>query len=317
MGSIKHKLLILARDSDSYARILWYADIEGLEVQAVDTPDEAEMFCEDVNIVLGAPDLIKPVLPRMEHLEWVQSTWAGVRPLVEQGCRKDYLLTNVGNIYGPQMAEYVCCHMLMHERKSLERFISQQHKQWDTTAPGQLRNKSIGILGVGSIGKAIARAAKFFQMTTKGYARNPITCEYIDQGYTQTDDLTAFVRDLDYLVSTLPDTPATVGLLDGRIFSAMKPESILINVGRGNVLDEAALLNSVRNGQIAGAVLDVFKTEPLPLDHPFWKTKGIIITAHTAAIGFPIDIAPIFMENFQRFQSGIPLKYCVNFNKGY
>ncbi len=108
-----------------------------------------------------------------------------------------------------------------------------------------------------------------------------------------------------------------VDLLNGRIFSAMKPESILINVGRGNVLNDAALSNAVRNGRIAGAVLDVFKTEPLPPDHPFWKTKGIIITAHTAAIGFPIDIAPVFMENFQRFQSGAPLKYCVDFNKGY
>jgi len=270
-----------------------------------------------VNIVLGAPDLIKPVLHGIKHLEWVQSTWAGVSPLVEQGCRKDYLLTNVGDIYGSQMAEYVCCHMLMHERKSLERFFSQQHKRWDNTVPGQLRNKSIGILGVGSIGKAIARAAKFFQMTTKGYARNPITCEYIDQVYTQTDDLAAFVQDLDYLVSVLPDTPATIGLLDGRIFSAMKPASILINVGRGNVLDEAALLNAVCNGQIAGAVLDVFKSEPLPLDHPFWQTKGILITAHTAAVGFPLEIAPVFMENFQRFQSRVPLKYCVDFNQGY
>ena len=317
MGSIKHKLLILARDSDAYARILRDADIERLEVHAADTPDEAEMYSEQVNIVLGEPDLIKPILPRIEHLEWVQSTWAGVRPLVEQGCRKDYLLTNVKDIFGPQMAEYVCCHMLMNERHSLERFFSQQHKRWDTTAPGQLRNKSIGILGVGSIGKEIARAAKFFQMTTKGYGRNPITCEYIDQGYTQADDLTAFVRDLDYLVSTLPDTPATIGLLDGRILGAMKPESILINVGRGNVLDETALLNAIRNGQIAGAVLDVFKTEPLPLDHLFWKTKGILITAHTAAISFPIDIVPIFLENFQRFQSGVPLKYCVDFNKMY
>ena len=317
MRSIKHKLLILDRDSDSYARILQDADIEGLEVHAVDTPDKAEMFCKEVNIVLGAPDLIKPVLHGIKHLEWVQSTWAGVNPLVEQGCRKDYLLTNVKDIYGPQMAEYVCCHMLMHERHSLERFISQQNKQWNNTYPGQLKNKSIGILGVGSIGKAVARAAKFFKMTTKGYGRNPITCEYIDQGYTQTDDLAAFAQDLDYLVSVLPDTPATVGLLDDRIFSAMKPESILINVGRGNVLDETDLLNAVRNGQIAGAVLDVFKTEPLPRDHPFWKTRGILITAHTAAIGFSLDIAPVFMENFQRFQSGIPLKSCVDFNQGY
>ena len=154
-------------------------------------------------------------------------------------------------------------------------------------------------------------------MKTKGYARNPITCKYIDEGYTQTDDITAFVQDLDYLVSTLPDTPATSGLLNRLVFSAMKPASVLINVGRGNVLDETALVDAVCNGKIAGAVLDVFKTEPLPIDHPFWTTKGILITAHTAALSILVDIAPIFMENFKRFQKGVPLKYCVDFNKGY
>jgi len=317
MKSNKNKLLILARDSDAYARIIQDADLEGLEVIALDAIDEAERDFQGMNIILGEPDLIKPILPCMEHLEWIQSTWAGVRPLMEPDCRKDYQLTNIRDVFGPQMAEYVCCHMLMHERQSLKHFISQQQKQWETIVPGQLRNKSMGILGVGSIGKSIARAGKFFQMKIKGYARKPIACEYIDKGYTKTDNLKAFVRDLDYLVSTLPDTPTTMGLLDGSIFSAMKPESILINVGRGNVLDEAALLNAVRNGQIAGAVLDVFRTEPLPQDHPFWETKGILITAHTAAVSFPLDIAPIFMENFKLFQSGVPLKYCVDFNKGY
>ncbi len=317
MGPTKNKLLILARNSDYYVRILKDAAIERLEIHSIYTPEEAETFCERVNIVLGEPDLIKPILPRIKHLEWVQSIWAGVRPLVGQNCRKDYLLTNVRDIFGPLMAEYVCCHMLMHEKKSIERFISQQHKRWDTIAPGQLKNKSIGILGVGSIGKSIARAAKFFQMKTKGYARNPITCKYIDEGYTQADDITAFVQDLDYLVSTLPDTPATSGLLNSLIFSAMKPESVLINVGRGNVLDETALVDAICNGKIAGAVLDVFKTEPLPIDHPFWTTKGILITAHTAALSVLVDIAPIFMENFKRFQKGAPLKYCVDFNKGY
>ena len=317
MESKKNKLLILSKDSDHYARIFKDAAIKRLEVLAVDSRDVGEMDCKGVNIVLGDPDLVKPVLPWIKNLEWVQSTWAGVTPFLGTDSRKDYLLTNARGVFDSHMAEYVCCHMLMHERQSIERFLSQQQKQWDPTVPGQLRDKSIGILGVGSIGKAIARTAKFFQMTTKGYARNPITCEYIDQGYIQGDDLTDFVRDLDYLVSILPDTPATIGLLDGRIFSAMKPESLLINVGRGNVLDEDALLDAVKNGQIAGAVLDVFKKEPLPLDHPFWTTKGIIITSHTAAKSFYGDIAEIFMENFQRFESGLPLKYCVDFNQGY
>lgn len=317
METTENKLLILTRDADAYAGILRDADIKGLAVHTANSPDEAERYCGEVNIALAEPDLIKPVLPRMKHLEWVQSTWAGVRPLMEQGCRKDYLLTNIKDVFGSQIAEYVCCHMLMNERHALECVESQQNKQWNPIVPGQLKNKSIGILGVGSIGKAVARAAKLFQMTTRGYARNPIDCDDIDAGYTPADDLAVFVRDLDYLVSILPDTPDTIGLLDDRIFRAMKPDSILINVGRGNILDETALLNAVRNGHIAGAVLDVFTTEPLPVDHPFWKTRGILITAHTAAISFPDDIASVFMENFKRFHAKVPLKYRVDFSQGY
>lgn len=207
--------------------------------------------------------------------------------------------------------------MLMNERKVLRRFVSQQKKIWDTTTPGRLKNKSIGILGVGSIGMSIAETAKFFQMKTKGYSRHPISCEFIDESYDHSDSLLDFVRDLDYLVSTLPDTPATTHLLDKSIFKTMKPQALLINVGRGNVLDEAALVKAVNEGYISGAVLDVFKEEPLPKTHPFWDTPGIIITTHTAAMSFPVDIAPIFIENYWRFQSGKPLKYVVDLNLGY
>ncbi len=317
MAPINNKLLILARDFDVYVRILQNADLKNLEIFAFDTPEKIGNDIERVNIVLGEPDLIKPVLSRLKNLEWIQSTWAGVRPLLGENCRKNYQLTNVRDVFGLQMAEYVCCHMLMHERQSLKHYTAQQEKKWETIMPGQLKDKFVGILGVGSIGKSIARACKFFEMKTKGFARNTIDCEYIDEGFTSTDDLICFVQDLDYLVSTLPDTTETIGLLNRGVFKAMKPEAILINVGRGNVLDEKALLNAVRNGQIAGAVLDVFKTEPLPCDHPFWKTKGILITAHTAAISFPRDIVPIFIENLKRYQLGVPLKYCVDFNKGY
>jgi len=312
-----NKLLILSRDAGEYSKIINDVGLKQLEIYAFEDFKKTKTVCDSVNMVLGDPDLLPRALPELNNLQWVQSTWAGVRLLAEQGCRKDYILTGIKDVFGPIMSEYIICYMLMNERNVLRRFASQQNKIWDTTPPGRLKNKSIGILGVGSIGMSIAETAKFFQMKTKGYSRSPVSCEFIDEGYDYSDSLLDFVRDLDYLVSILPDTPATTHLLDKSIFKAMNPRTLLINVGRGSVLDEAALVEAVNEGDIAGAVLDVFKEEPLPQTHPFWDTPGIMITTHTAAMSFPEDIAPIFIENYRRFQSGKPLKYIVDLNLGY
>lgn len=312
-----NRLLILSRDAGEYLTLLRSAGLEQLEMDAVERPEEMGPGCTRANLVLGEPDLVKTILPDLADLDWVQSTWAGIRPLADSGGRKDYLLTNVKDVFGPLMSEYVVCHMLVHERRIFQQHAARQKKIWDATVPGQLRGKTMGILGMGSIGQAIARTARFFGMKTKGYSRSPSSCEFIDQTYDRHDSLPAFVRDLDYLVSVLPDTPETASLINQAVFQAMKPQALLINVGRGSVLDENALVRALKRGDIAGAVLDVFRKEPLPESHPFWEAPGIMITAHTAAISFAGDIAPVFIENYQRFLLGKPLKYLVDLDQGY
>jgi phosphoglycerate dehydrogenase-like enzyme len=214
------------------------------------------------------------------------------------------------------MAEYVICYILMHERNALQCLASQQRKQWKMPRPGLLRGKRLGIMGVGSIGTAIAEAAKFFKMHTSGYARSPSPRAFIDQMFG-ADQLLEFVGDLDYLISVLPDTPYTTHLINSSVFNAMKPEAVLINVGRGNAVDENALVEALNSKEIAGAVLDVFQEEPLPKAHALWETKGVIVTSHKAALSYPEDIAPLFIDNYRRFAAGSPLKYLVDFAKGY
>lgn len=231
-------------------------------------------------------------------------------------CRRDYLLTGVKDVFGSIMAEYVICYMLMHERNVLRSFALQERKQWKMPRPGLLRNKRVGIMGVGSIGTAIAEAARFFQMLTSGYCRTLSPRTFIDQIYGP-DQLLEFVQDLDYLISVLPDTSSTTNLIDTPVFNAMKPEAVFINVGRGNTVDESALVHALHRKDIAGAVLDVFQQEPLPKDHPFWETAGLIVTSHTAALTYPEDIAPLFIDNYRRFAAGHPLKYQVDFARGY
>jgi len=317
MKNQKNSILILSEDAESYEKLISREKFSGLESVIVGHEAAAGVESWDsCNIILGDPNLILPRLPQMKRLQWVQSTWAGVSPLLMDNSRKDYLLTGVKGIYGPLMSEYVLCYILMHEKKALARYQSQQRGKWNDCRPGRLKDKLIGIMGVGSIGGHIASTAKYFGMRTRGYTRSCEDCGFIDQ-YFHGNNLSLFAADLDYLVSVLPDTSSTENIIDRSVLDAMKKDALLINGGRGNVIDEEALVESLENGNIAGAVLDVFREEPLPAPHPFWNTSNLIITSHTAAVSYSEDIFGLFKENFKNFVIGENLNHIIDFEHGY
>lgn len=315
-ASNTNRLLILSGNSRKYVKIIEEADLPALEVTPATTLEEAAPVADQANILLAAPDLAYEILPDMTSLQWMQSTWAGVNRIVGDGCRKDYLLTGVKGVFGPIMSEYVFCYILMHSRKALRCHQLQKDKTWEMPMPGLLRGRKIGIMGVGSIGAAVAGTAKHFQMTTYGFSQNAAPTPEFDQMF-RPDQILEFVRDLDYLVAVLPQTTGTTHLINRNVLRAMKPGALLINVGRGNVIDEEALVEALGSGEIGGAVLDVFKEEPLPQTHPFWDTAGIIITSHKSALTYPEDIAPLFICNYKRFIAGQELQYRIDFEKGY
>lgn len=309
-------LVILSQDASQYETLVRKADLPRLDIAAFNAVADAKCHGESANILLGDPDLMQAIVPKMPSLSWAQSTWAGVTPLTSEGCRTDYVLTGIKEIFGPMMAEYVIGYMLADERSIVRRYKAQQKRQWDSGKPGRLDGKTLGIMGTGSIGATIAKRAGQFNMTCFGYAQSASPRRHFHRMFGP-HQMVEFVSSVDYLISTLPGTPETTGLLDGPIFKAMKPDAVFINVGRGNVVNENALVNALNQGEISGAVLDVFQEEPLPKAHPFWETPGVIITSHTAALSFPEDITPIFIENYERFVSGRPLKFQVDFKKGY
>ena len=179
-----------------------------------------------------------------------------------------------------------------------------------------LNGKSLGIMGTGSIGQHIARMAEPFGMYITGYSRSGSPVEGFQQVFAQ-HQLMEFLQAPDYIVGVLPDTPGSQDLLDAAAFRAMKDGCYLVNVGRGNLIDETALADALQAGKLAGAVLDVFRTEPLPDDSVLWNAPGLIVTGHVAAISWPRDIARIFSGNYQRFVAGEPLKYRIDFDQGY
>lgn len=214
------------------------------------------------------------------------------------------------------MSEYVFGYMLAHERRLLERFASQQTRQWDPAPPGTLRDKTIGLIGVGSIGAALARTAKHFGMRVKGCTRSSEDCADVD-AFFHAPDTREFAGDLDYLVTVAPNTMATRRIVNAALLAQLPRQAVFINPGRGQIVDELALMAALHGGLIAGAVLDVFEDEPLPEDHPLWRTPRVLITSHTAAISQPPDVAPVFADNYRRFVEGQPLKYVVDFDREY
>jgi phosphoglycerate dehydrogenase-like enzyme len=301
------KLLILSRDKDQYKHLIELSRLPNLELT---------LDSKQCDIVLGEPRLIRDTLPLLPHLKWAQAIYAGVEPLVDPAQRRDYILTNARGVFGELMSEYVFGYLLFLEKKMLQRMKDQQAKQWERPESGVLRGKTIGLLGVGSIGAHLTGTAKHFGMTVRGFTRESEASNQVDQ-YFHGNDLLKFVTGLDYLVCVLPRTNATNQIVDEKLLEALPTHAIFINVGRGNAVDEAALVNALNEHKLAAAVLDVFDKEPLPQAHPFWTTSNLYMTFHTSAISYPEDISKLFIENYHRYLEGKKLKYIVDFEKGY
>jgi phosphoglycerate dehydrogenase-like enzyme len=312
---IKPEILILSTDAQEYLPLLQELIVPPTDIQMAATVDEARDVYSGQPVILGEPDLIAGALNDMSGVRWVQSSWAGVTPLIDLG-RSDYILTGIKDIFGLQMAEYVLAYLLAHEIRIFERLGRQANRNWWDQTSGTLNGKSLGIMGTGSIGQHIAKMAEPFGVGVTGYSRSGSPVEGFQQVFAQ-HQLTEFLQAPDYIVGVLPDTPGSQGLLDDAAFGAMKNGCYLVNVGRGSLIDETALVDALLAGKLAGAVLDVFRTEPLPDDSVLWNAPGLIVTGHVAATSWPRDIARIFSENYQRFVAGEPLKYRIDFDQGY
>jgi phosphoglycerate dehydrogenase-like enzyme len=206
--------------------------------------------------------------------------------------------------------------LLFLEKKMLERMKAQEAKQWQRPESGMLRGKTMGLLGVGSIGSHLAGTAKHFGMTVRGFTKNSEESPQVDQ-YFHGNDLMKFAAGLDYLVGVLPRTKDTNQIVNKAVLDLLPNHAVFVNVGRGNSVDESALVNALNENRLAAAVLDVFDKEPLPENHPFWTTPNLYMTFHTSAISYPEDLTRLFVENYHRYVAGKPLKYIVDFEREY
>lgn len=286
--------------------------------------------------------LVQGWMPRPEQapdVRWVQLMSAGAdhamkRPLV---AATDVTVTTASGIHASPIGEY-CMAMILALAYEIPRFLDLQSRQeWlapDLYVPRTLRGQTIGIVGYGSIGRELARLAAAFGMRVVAVKRDPSTMA-ADDGFTMPgtgdptgsipasvhspDDLAAVVAECDFVVSTLPGTPATRHLIDAAVLGAMRSTAVLVNIGRGAVIDEAALIDALADGRIAGAALDVFEEEPLPADSPLWSLPNAIVTPHISGNSDRYDamVTDVFVVNLARYLDGRPLLNVLDRSRGY
>jgi D-2-hydroxyacid dehydrogenase (NADP+) len=253
-----------------------------------------------------APMLAPQVLESATNLKWVQALGTGVDNLTDQPTlRKDVLVTNMTGIHGPPVSEAAIASMLALAR-DIPRFTRCQDQHAWTRWPAKLlHGKTVGIFGIGVIAQALAPKCRIFGMKVVGISSAIRDVDGFDEMRSR-DHLVDAVRDLDFLVLLTPLTAATRGIIGAKVLGAMKPGSFLVNLARGGVVDETALLEALRAGRPAAAALDVFLEEPLPADHPFWDMKNVLITTHQGGFCdiYPDLALPIIEANMRCFLSG-------------
>ncbi|MGV3487579.1 MAG: D-2-hydroxyacid dehydrogenase [Tuberibacillus sp.] len=267
-------------------------------------------------------EMAKHCLHPQTRLRWIQSWSAGVDsyPIEELG-KQNILLTSANGVHAYPISETILALMLALTRKIHTYVKNQQTKTWHHAHLNlEMHGKTVGIIGVGAIGKETAKLAKAFGMKVIGVRQSgrPESC--VDQMVT-SDKLNEILPECDYVVVTLPLTEATRHLFGHEQFRRMKSSGFFINIGRGPVVEESALIEALRSGSIAGAGLDVFEKEPLEPESPLWDMDDVIITPHTAGSTEYYDqrvIEDIFMPNLKKYISGeSPDVNLVDYEKGY
>ena len=214
------------------------------------------------------------------------------------------------------MVEYVTLAILSFKRKISEYQALQRLHQWQLLPTVHREQFIVGILGLGALGSIVAQKLAELGLTTRGWSRHPKAIKGVDCFYGN-DQFKLFLNQCRAIVCLLPLTSETQGILSSETFAALPRGAYLINVGRGQHLVEDDLLSALESGQIAGAYLDVFETEPLASNHPFWSHPRITITPHIACVSQPERLAEYILETIRRAQSGQPLEYLVDRNQGY
>lgn len=289
--------------------------------------DGIEEQIRDAEIVI-AWSLWPEQIKNAAGLRWIHSPAAAVHQLMyPELVESDIVVTNAREVHGPVVAEHVIALILALAKKLPQAVRLQQEHAWgqavlwnDLPRVREIAGATLGLVGVGSIGREVAKRAAALGMLVMAIREHPKkgSPEGVQKVFGPAQ-LEEFLALPDYVVLAAPVTPSTTSLMNAERLARMKPEACLINVGRGPLVDEAALVNALREHRLAGAALDVFPREPLPPDSPLWEAENLLITPHTAALTEKLWSRhyDVIRENLRRYLAGEPLRAVVDKRKGY
>ena len=253
-----------------------------------------------------SPPMADHVVRDAPKLKWIQALGTGVDNIIDlPSLGQEVLVTNVRGIHGAPVSEATIAYMLSLARDMPRSVRAQENSKWERWPSALLAGKTVGILGVGLIAEYLAPICKTLHMTVVGISGSPRETKGFDR-MAHRDDLVKIAPDLDFLVALTPLTLETRGIVGEKVFAAMKPSAYLVNVARGGVVDEPALIAALEAGKIAGAGLDVFSQEPLPSGNPLWKAKNVTIFSHLGGYsqGYEDRAMPTIAGNMTKFLSG-------------
>lgn len=266
-------------------------------------------------------DLTPAHIERATQLKWVMVISAGLELLpFDALAARNILVTNARGIHVGPMSEYALGVMLMFSRRFVELYQNQTQRVWDRSIRiDELEGQTLGVIGAGAIGTAIAERARAFGVRTIGLATTAREQAGFDRVYDRSG-LDELLRTSDFVIVIVPETPATRSLIGARELGLMKQTAVLINIARGSVVEEAALLTALQAKQLRGAALDVFVEEPLPADHPFWGLDNVVLTPHLSSRSpkYMERAQAIFRQNLEVYVSGTgSYRNLIDLTKGY
>lgn len=286
----------------------------GAEIIASEDLQELHAAVPGAEVVLLAPRhgrLLTELWRDLSATKWIHALGAGVEALPFDLLRRsDIIVTNSRGLYADALGEFAIAGMLWFA-KDLRRIVrNQAARRWERLEVERLEGKTVGVIGYGGIGQAVGRRATALGMRVVSVRRQQ------EFGDATVDEV---IAEADYLVLSTPLTPSTFHLLNRERIGAMRPESVLINISRGQIVDEAALAEALQAKKIRGAVLDVFETEPLPAESPLWALENVLISPHSAdhTADSHHRAMTFFIENLRRYQRGESLENVVDKEQGY
>ena len=298
-------ILVAEPEAEAYKKDL-ETKFRGIPIHAVTTQEDIGHHADRMEILVTVFRVADELLKRAVHLKWIQVTTSGVNYLLSRpSLRKDVIVTSARGIHGPAVSEMAFLLMLALSRDLPRMIRNQDREMWERWPGRLLYQKKVGILGVGVIGEEIARKCKAFGMTVFGMDIVRRELDSVDSFYGP-EDLLQVAGEVDYLILVAPSTPQTGKIVGGKVLERMKPTAFLINLARGELVDEEALSQALETGAIAGAALDALSTEPLPKEHPLWGKKNVILTPHVGGLSniYREQVMPIIEENMRRFLQG-------------